>query len=318
VATALITGVAGYIGRRLALALCDRGDAVRGIDLAVDGLPALVERGVKAIVADVTDGAILRAALADVDLVFHLAGSALGPRDEVLRANVAGARALAEACVGRAGLRAVVFASSGALYPSGGGWLDEDTPPAPAFAYARAKHEAELLLLAAREKHGLPVRIARIAAVYGPSSPALMLPQLRRGRFPLIGGGRGIASSIHVDDLVAALIAVAERGQDGTIYNLADDEPAAVRDFYGHLAELLGAPAPPALPAPFARALVAIANGAARLRRRRGLLPPDLVAMAAVSHRMANRRMRDELGVRLRYPTYRDGLPTVADAEGRG
>lgn len=312
-ASALITGVAGYIGRRLAAALLERGDTVRGIDRDIAGLRSLVGLGVKAIVADVTDGAILRAALAGVDVIYHLAGSALGSRAEIVLANVGGAREVADACLGRRDLRAVVFASSGALYPSSTGWLDEETPPAPAFAYAKAKHEAEQVLLDAHARHGLPVRIARIAAVYGPESPALMLPLVRRGRFPLIGGGAGVASSIHIDDLIPALIAVAEAGRDGQIYNLADDEPASVRDFYGRLAELAGGPRPPSLPAPLARALVGMANGVARLRGQPAPLPADLVAMAGVSHRMANRRMRAELGVELRHPSYREGLATVLE-----
>ena len=317
-ANVLITGVAGYIGRRLAATLAGRGDMVRGIDRDIAGLRPLVSLGVKAIVADVIDGAILRAALAGVDVVYHLAGSALGSREEIVRANVAGAREVVAACRDRRDLRAVVFASSGAVYPSSPGWLDEETPPAPAFAYARAKHEAEQILLEAHAGYGLPVRIARIAAVYGPGSPALMIPMVRRGRFPLIGGGRGVASSIQIDDLIAALIAVAESGRDGQIYNLADDEPAPVRDFYGRLAELLGAPAPPSLPAPLARLLVGIANGAARLGGRPAPLPSDLAAMAGVSHRMANRRMRAELGVELRHPSYREGLQTAIEPEEKG
>jgi nucleoside-diphosphate-sugar epimerase len=205
----------------------------------------------------------------------------------------------------------VIYASSGALYPSGDGWLDEATPPAPAFGYARAKLAAEELLREAQARSGLPLQIARIAAVYGPASPALMIEAVRRGRFPLIGGGRGYASNIHVADLVAALIAMAERGRPGAIYNLADDEPAPVRIFYGQLAAFLGAPPPPALPVWAGHVLVGLIGLASRLRGRPSPLPADLVAMAQVSHRMANRRMREELGVVPRYPSYREGLSAV-------
>ncbi len=310
----LITGAGGYIGRHLARALCARGETVRALDRDRAALAPLAARGVELQCADAGDPAALAAALPGVQLIYHLAGSALGSPAAIRRANVDGARTLAAACAGRAELRAVVFASSGALYPSGPGWLSEETPPAPAFHYARAKAEAEQVLLAAHQHHGVPVLIARIAAVYGPASPALMLDQVRRGRFPLIGGGHGYASNIHIDDLITALLALAEQGQPGQVYNLADDEPAPVRAFYGQLAALLGAPPPPTMHPAAGRALVALIGALSRLRGRPSPLPVDLVAMAAVSHRMANQRMRKELGVQLRYPSYREGLPAALGA----
>lgn len=305
----LITGCAGYIGRHLARALRADGLAVRGLDRDPASLGDLADLGVETVAADVGDANALIAALRGADVVYHLAGSALGTPAQIVRGNVAGARAVAAACAGMPGVRALVYASSGALYPSGAGWLDEDTPPAPSFHYARAKAEAEQLLLRAHARVGLPALIARIAGVYGPRGPAMMIDQVRRGRFPLIGGGQGYASYIHIDDTVAGLRALAARGRPGQIYNLADDEPTPVRTFYGELARLLGGPPPPSMAPAAARALVRVVNGLAHMRGRPGPLPPDMAAMAAVSHRMSNRRMREELGVIPRYPSYRDGLP---------
>ncbi|NTU84702.1 MAG: NAD-dependent epimerase/dehydratase family protein [Chloroflexales bacterium] len=307
----LITGAGGYIGRHLARALRERGEAVRCLDVRAGALVPLAALGAETLVADAGDEAAVRAALVGVTVVYHLAGSALGSPAEIARANVAGARAVAAACAGHPGLQALVYAGSGALYPSGPGWLDETTPPAPGFHYARAKHEAERVLLEARARHGLPVLVARIAAVYGPASPAMMVEQVRHGRFPLIGGGRGYASNIYIDDAIAALLAMPERGRPGQIYNLADDEPAPVAEFYGQMARLLGAPPPPTIAPAVGRALVWLVGTASRLRRRPMPLPIDMVDMAAVSHRMANRRMRDDLGVTPRYPSYREGLPVA-------
>jgi nucleoside-diphosphate-sugar epimerase len=310
----LITGAGGYIGRSLARALRARGAAVRGLDRDGAALETLVALGVEPLVADAGDASALAAALKGVEVVYHLAGSALGNPATIRRSNVGGAEALAAACAGRR-LRAMVFASSGALYPSGSGWLTEETPPAPAFHYARAKAEAERVLMEAYRRDGTPMQIARIAAVYGPDSPALMVEQVRRGRFPLIGGGKGYASNIHLDDLIEALLAMPERGQAGRIYNLADDRPAPIREFYNYLAALLGAPPPPSMHPLAGRALVRLLGIAGRLRRRPNPLPVDLVAMASVSHRMTNRRMREELGMRLRYPSYREGLPAALGVE---
>lgn len=310
----LITGAAGYIGRHLAPALRAAGHTVRGLDQNAAGLAALAAHGVEPVVADVSDRGALRGAVAGAELIFHLAGSPLGRPHAIVQANLEGARSMAEACAGQTQLRALVFAGSGALYPSGPAWLTEETPPAPAFHYARAKHRAEQALLEAHARSGVPAVIARIAGVYGPQSPALMVESVRRGRFPLIGGGRGYATYIHIDDTVAALIALGERGRPGQIYNLADDEPVRVAEFYGHLAQLLGARPPPTLAPIAARALVWLVSTISQMGGRPSPLPLDLPDMAAVSHRMANRRMREELGVRLRYPTYRDGLPTCVGA----
>jgi nucleoside-diphosphate-sugar epimerase len=307
----LITGAGGYIGQHLTRALLARGERVRGLDLRAEALGPLAAAGAETVVADAVDERALRRALDGASVVYHLAGSALGDPAAIWRANVGSAERIADLCVGRKGLRALIYASSGALYPSGPGWLDEGAQPVPGFHYARAKLEAERHMLQVFAELRVPAQIARIAAVYGPGSPALMLEQVRRGRFPLIGGGRGYASNIHVDDLMAALLAMPERGRPGRIYNLADDEPAPVAAFYGELARLLGAPPPPSMHPAAGRALVWLVKTASRLRGRPSPLPGDLVAMAAVSHRMANRRMREELGVTPRYPSFREGLPAA-------
>lgn len=309
----LLTGGAGYIGRQLAQVLLDQGHQVRVLDRNSTQLAALAAAGAETIAADATDWETLRQAVAGARVVYHLAGSALGSRAEIVRNNVAGAQAVAAVCARGSGVRALVFASSGALYPSGRGWLSEDVPPAPAFTYAQAKYAAEQVLLRACRESGVPAISARIAGVYGPDSPNLMLPLLRRGQFVLIGGGKGFISSIHIDDATRALIAIAEHGQVGRVYNLTDDEPTTVRAFYYCLAGMLQVPPPRELAPVPAGMLISTINMLARLGGHAAPLPPDLVAMAAVSHRMCNRRMREELGLRLRYPSYREGLATCVE-----
>jgi nucleoside-diphosphate-sugar epimerase len=305
---ALITGGAGYIGRHLARALLAAGRQVTVLDRDPERLANLADTGAQTIAGDATDWQTLREAVQGADVVYHLAGSALGSRSEILRSNQAGAAAVAAVCGKGSGVRALVYASSGALYPSGSDWLDEDTEPAPAFRYAQAKHAAEQILLRAFHENGVPAISARIAGVYGLGSPNLMLPLLRRGWFLLIGGGKGYVSSIHIDDVTPALMATAEHGRAGNVYNLADDEPTTVRAFYFYLAGLLGAAPPPVLAPIIAGMLVDGVNRVAQLQGKPVMLPPDLVAMATASHRMGNRRMREELGVQLRYPSYREGL----------
>lgn len=311
----LVTGAGGYIGRHLVQALRAQGHLVRALDCHGPALEPLAAQGAETLLADAADPKQLPQALRDVRVIYHLAGSALGTRKQIWRANLQSSITIAQACHGSK-VEALIVASSGALYPNRTTWLDETVPPAPAFTYAHAKQQSEQAMLELHQHHQLPVQIARIAAVYGPHSPALMLNHVRRGRFPLIGGGQGYASHIHIDDLITALLAMPTHGQAGDIYNLADDHPAPIAAFYGLLAQLLQAPPPPKLNPRKARALVWFVNSSHRLLRRTPPLPIDLVAMASVSHRMCNRRMRHTLHVTPRYPSYRDGLPAVVAACG--
>ncbi len=312
----LITGCGGYIGTYLSRTLRSQGHTVRGLDYNASKLKPLEAIGVEPIVADISENDLttLRAAVGGIEVVYHLAGSALGDGDAILQTNVLSARNIAAVCGSGSGVRMLVFASSGALYPSGPDWLDEDTPPEPAFTYARSKLLAEYELLTAHARNGVPAIIARIAGVYGPGNPALMLPMVQRGRFPLIGGGKGYASYIHIDDLITALLTLPERGCPGQIYNLSDDEPVLIREFYSHLARLLDAPPPPSISPKIAQFIVQGVKMLAKLRNQPAPLPSDMVQMAAVSHRMRNRRMREELDVIPRYATYREGLVTCIPA----
>ena len=89
---------------------------------------------------------------------------------------------------------------------------------------------------------------------------------------------------IHVEDGAAAVAAALERGKPGSVYNVCDDQPVRRRDFYMRMAEVLRAPAP--------------------------WFPPPVDGHAAdrVNRRIVNRRMREELGVAPRYPSYAEGL----------
>ena len=104
-------------------------------------------------------------------------------------------------------------------------------------------------------------------------------------------------SRIHVEDIASVLEASIARPQAGAIYNVADDEPAAPGDVVAYAAELMGMAPPPEVD--FAEA--------------------DLTPMARSfyegSRRIKNTRIKSELGVKLRYPTYREGLAAMLSDE---
>lgn len=191
------------------------------------------------------------------------------------------------------GLRWAGYLSTTAVYGDHrGGWVDEDTPPCPAGDRGRRRLAAEQVWQALCLDSGLPLHIFRLAGIYGPGrSP---LDAVRQGRARRIDIPGHVFSRIHVADLVAVLRASMARPRAGAIYNVCDDEPAASGDVVAFAAMLLGHAPPPVVP--FAAA--------------------DLSPMARSFYddnkRVANRRIKEELGVRLRYPTYREGLTALA------
>ncbi|HYI91803.1 MAG TPA: SDR family oxidoreductase [Beijerinckiaceae bacterium] len=176
----------------------------------------------------------------------------------------------------------------------GGDWVDETTPPEPVSARSRERLAAEHAWLALGARSGRPVHVFRLAGIYGPGRNALR--NLADGTAKRIVKPGQVFNRIHVDDIAAVLIASLARPRAGAIYNLADDEPAPAPDLVAYAAGLAGVPSPPEMP--FAEAA----------------LGPMAASFYGESKRVANRLIKDELGVRLRHPTYREGLEALRAA----
>lgn len=174
-----------------------------------------------------------------------------------------------------------------------GAWVDEVTPVAPLSARARRRAQAEQDWLAFGAETGKAVHIFRLAGIYGPGrSP---LDALRAGTARRITKPDQVFSRIHVDDLAGVLQASMARPRAGAIYNVCDDEPAPPEDVVAYGARLLGLPCPP---------LVAFEEaGLSDIGR----------SFYAENKRVRNRLIKAELGVRLIYPSYRQGLAAMAD-----
>jgi nucleoside-diphosphate-sugar epimerase len=176
-----------------------------------------------------------------------------------------------------------------------GGWVDETTPLTPATRRGRLRVLAEGQWQDFAEEAGLPLIIFRLAGIYGPE----------RGPFAKVRAGTArrlvkpgqVFSRIHVDDIAQVLAASIARPRAGAIYNVCDDDPAPPQDVIAHAAHLLGLPAPPE--EDFATAEMS----------------PMARSFYAESKKVRNDRIKSELGVHLRYPSYRDGLAALlADA----
>jgi len=169
--------------------------------------------------------------------------------------------------------------------------VDEATEPRPNSARTEARVEAEKAWLAFGEETGVPVQIFRLAGIYGPGR--CVFDKLKAGTARRINKDGQVFSRIHVEDIASVLEASMARPRAGAIYNVADDEPAAPGDVVAYAAKLIGVPPPPEVD--FEEA--------------------DLTPMARSfyegSRRIGNDRIKSELGVTLRYPTYREGLAAL-------
>ena len=173
--------------------------------------------------------------------------------------------------------------------------MDEDAPLAAATARGRARIAAEAGWRALADAHGLPLHIFRLAGIYGPGRGPFR--KIRAGTARRIVKPGQVFSRIHVEDIAETLLASIARPDPGAIYNVCDNEPAPPQDVIAHAATLLNQPPPP------------------EVAYEDADLSPMARSFYAESKRVSNRRLREELGVALRYPDYRAGLAAVLAAE---
>lgn len=192
-------------------------------------------------------------------------------------------------------LRWVGYLSTVGVYGNAdGGWVDEATPPNPATARSRHRIAAEQQWLALGESAPFAVQIFRLAGIYGPGRNALV--KIADGTAKRIVKPGQVFNRIHTTDIAQVLMASIDRPRRNTVYNVADDEPGPPQDVIAHAAGLLGREPPPEVPFDEADQT------------------PMARSFYSDNKRVRNTRVKTELGVTLRYPTYREGLRALLAA----
>jgi len=307
-----VAGAGGAIGRRLVPMLLERGHEVTALTRSPDRVEALRAAGTTPVVADGLDRdavvAAVRAAGPEV-LVHEMTALAGGldmrrfertfARTNDLRtrgtdhlldaARAAGARRLvAQSFAGWP------FARTGGSVKTEEDPLDPQPPPALRTTLEAIRH----LEAAVAGAEGLEGVVLRYGGFYGPgtslASDGEHAAQVRKRRWPIVGGGTGVWSMIHIDDAAAATVAAIEHGRAG-IYNVVDDDPAPVHEWLPYLADVLGAKPPLRVPAWVGRA-GAGEHGLAMMTSIRGA---------------SNAKAKRELGWTPRYASWREGFPAV-------
>ena len=292
----LIVGC-GDVGLRVARLLHAGPGAARIQVLALTSSPdrraLLRSQGIRPLRGDLDDAATLRRLSGVATRVLHLApppGEGAGgdgwwrdPR------TVALARALRL----RSLPASLVYASTTGVYGDcHGERVAETRAVAPATPRAQRRVNAER---AVRHlgRAGVRASVLRIPGIYAPDREGgTPEARLRRGTPVLLPEDDVFTNHIHADDLARACLAALWRARPQRIYNVSDDSELKMGDYFDLAADLYGLPRPPR-----------VSRSAARDQ-----LPVMLLSFMNESRRLHNRRLLQELGVRLRYPTVADGL----------
>ncbi len=299
----LVTGATGKIGNAVARRLRDRGDEVvalvRDAARGREALPA----GIALAAGDVTDPASLREASKGIDAAVNCMGifEQWTGDDEIFdRVNAQGARNLVVAAREAGAGRVVHTSTFDVFHADRGGTVREDrvadypkgTP------YERSKQRAEELVLA--EAEGIEVVIVNPSTVYGPGPWATAgldgpIRDAIRRRLPASPpGGMTLA---YVDDVADGHLAALDRGRPGERYILADGYATGREILRAAVNEAGRGWAPPPLPPPLARGVVAAGEGLSRVIRRPPLLPKGQLHFLLWEARADSTKAREELGV---------------------
>lgn len=180
--------------------------------------------------------------------------------------------------------RLVYISTSGVYGDCGGAWVSEERPVHPQTGRARRRVDAEMRLRRFGRKRRVAVSILRAPGIH--AGDRLPLARLERG-LPLLQENDDIYTNhIHADDLAVIAQTALSRGRAGRIYNASDDSVLKMGEYFDLIADRFGLPRAPRLPR-------------AEVEQR---LSPAMLSFLGESRRLSNRRIRRELGVRLKYP----------------
>jgi len=272
----------GYVGTPLAKRLAALGHEVWGVRRTADSAEALRAIGANPFVADISQPGALDGLPGAFDWVVNLVSSDKGGPAEYRHVYLEGNRNLA-AWARAHPVKKIVYTSSTSVYAQNdGSAVKESSPTEPPTETSQILLQAEKILVEAVPT--VPAVVLRVAGIYGPDRGHLF-KQYLKNEAKIPGTGARIINMIHRDDLVEVIIAALKNGRAGEIYNAVDDEPVPLLHFYRWLAETLGKWMPP---------FGSEEEGPERKR-------------ALTSKKVQNRKMKVELGVQLKYPTFRQG-----------
>ena len=262
---------------------------VYGLTRTLDRAPLLRAHGVLPIVGDLDDPASLDGLSGIAHDVLHTAPPAPhGIRDlrtAHLIATLAKAKSLPQ--------QLVYISTSGVYGDCAGQLIDETRPLRPQTARARRRVDAEQQLREWGRRSRVRISILRAPGIY--SGQRLPLARLRAGMPALHTEEDGYSNHVHAEDLARMAVAALRFGHPGRMYNASDDSELKMGDYFDLVADHCGLPRPPRL-------------SRAEAGQR---MPSNVWSFMNESRRLSNRRIKNELRIKLRYPTVRDGIAAI-------
>jgi nucleoside-diphosphate-sugar epimerase len=305
-----VAGATGAVGKQLVPLLVGAGHEVHGMTRTESKREMLERMGAVPVVADALDPHQVARAVGEAqpEVIVHQLTSLAGPGMRALKQGVALTNRLRTEgldhllSAGQAvGVKRFVAQSNYAVYARTGGPVKteedpvDENPPGKLGEGLVAMRHLEDAVLGATWTEGIALRYG---GFYGPGtnmSPGGELFELiRKRRFPLIGGGGGIWSFVHIADAAAATAAAVVHGSRG-VYNIVDDDPAPVAEWLPELSRLLSGKPPRRMP----RLIVRMFTGEGG------------VVMMTDARGASNVKAKRELGWSPAYPSWRQGFAAV-------
>ncbi|MBT2969190.1 MAG: SDR family oxidoreductase [Candidatus Thiodiazotropha sp. (ex Ctena orbiculata)] len=281
----------GDIGTRVALACRADGSRVTAWVRTPESAQRLRRLGVNAVQADL-DRALAPDHTVEEGVLYYFA-----PPPPKGRQDSRVGRFIARLNEGPPPEKVVYLSTSGVYGDCRGAWVDETRTPAPTADRAIRRLDAEAQWHAWSERTGLGLVILRVAGIYGPGKLPL---QRLRSRQPMVAEADApITNHIHSLDLVRIARIAMQRAPSGEVYNVCDGAPEPMTSYFNQVADFLKLPRPPVI----------------SLEEAQRQLSPGMLSYLKESRRLSNRKLLEELGVELAYPSLEQGLQASLSIE---
>jgi nucleoside-diphosphate-sugar epimerase len=298
-----VAGGTGVVGRRLVPQLVARGHQVTATTTGPAKLGLLEQLGADAVVMDGLDAVSVGEAVAEArpDAIVHQMTAIGGKKPDMkhmdrwfattnrLRTEGTDHLLAAAEATGVSNFVAQSYASWNGIRK--GGWVKTEEDPLDPMKGTTAHAGMEAI----RHLEDVVVKaggaVLRYGWLYGPGASDTLVEAVRKRQFPLVGGGTGYCSWVHLDDAASATVLAVEQQAKG-VFNVVDDEPAPASEWLPYLAACAGAKPPMRVPKWLARLLAG----------------EVAVTMMTEGRGFSNAKARRELGWELRYPSWRRGF----------
>ncbi|HCK72252.1 MAG TPA: NAD(P)-dependent oxidoreductase [Planctomycetaceae bacterium] len=277
----------GYLGRRIAAHWYESSREVFALTRSTETATQFSKHGWNPIIGDITKPESV-APLPEVDTVLLSVGFDRHAGYDIHTAFVDGIQNTIAKLPSNIS-RLIYISSTGVYSQSNGEWVDEESTCEPQRPGGVACLEAERFLQQSRFSDRLV--ILRLAGIYGPERIPRMA-SIQKGE-PISSPRHGYINLIHVDDAVQAVAAAGQYKKTPATFVIGDDEPVIRSDYFGFVAKKLNAPS------------VSFSEPEA---------DSHVVSRAMADKRIRNSRMRMELGIDLKYPTYREGITAILES----